>query len=114
MPRKHLIKKKKDFDLVLKNGIKIAGRFFTLLFKANSPESSNCSFGFIVKKSIAKKAVTRNKIKRRLKEIFRSLIPHLKNGNYIIIPNQEAVNTTFQQLKSDILNTLKKEKIINL
>jgi len=79
LPLKNRLKKKKDFENVLKQGKNIKGliMYFKIL-KTREPEPR---IGFIVSKKVSSKAVERNKVKRRMKEAARSSLGLLKGGN---------------------------------
>lgn len=111
LPRANRLKKKKDFERVFKKGRSFKEDFLYLKIRENNLKSSR--FGFMVSKKFSKKATTRNKIKRRLRELIRIKLPKIKkgiDGVIIIIPGLEA--TDFHQLE-DIINKLfKKANII--
>ena len=53
----------------------------------------------IVSKKISKKAVIRNKIKRRVRSIAKEL---LKKGGYAVVVKNDISNTNFQDLKDEL------------
>ncbi len=56
--------------------------------------------GLIVSRKVARKAVQRNKVKRRLREILRSWIPHLHPGwDIIVVARPPAREATFHELR---------------
>lgn len=69
LPKKNRLKKKKDFEQIFKQGRGFKVDSLYLKIKENNLDSSR--FGFIVSKKVSKKAVLRNKIKRKLREIIR-------------------------------------------
>ena len=75
-----------------------------------SPPKTKFALCIRVKKSVGK-AIVRNKIRRRLKNIFahhifqESIYPSL---SCIIIPNKSIVNLTFAKLKNEILSQFSK------
>jgi len=78
LPKKNCLKKEKDFAKVFKEGQNFKEDFLYLKIKKNNLKSSR--FGFIVSKKVSKKATSRNKIKRRLREIVRIKLPFIKKG----------------------------------
>jgi len=80
---KNRLKKKKDFDLIFKQGQSFKQGRLYFKFKHNKLESNR--FGFIVSKKFSKKAVERNKIKRQIREIVRSKKNKIKLPLDIII-----------------------------
>ena len=58
-------------------------------------------FAFVVSSKIEKKAVRRNRLKRRLREAVRRLLPSLKLGHDIIIfAKKELAGKEYQQILS--------------
>ena len=79
------LKKEKDFNLLFKKGKRIFSRKLTLIFL----ESDNLKVGFAVSKKHGK-SVQRNRIKRLLRESFRSFMPFIgKNFFFVFIPKPE-------------------------
>ena len=57
----------------------------------------------LVSKKIDKRAVVRNKLRRRAREIIHSLLPHVKSSYDIVISFQKGVeNLSFQELKKKL------------
>jgi ribonuclease P protein component len=64
--------------------------------------------GFSISKKIGN-SVVRNKTKRRLREVFRSLIPDLnKKYNYIVVAREAAAAATYMELLNAMTALLKK------
>ena len=104
------LKKRKEFAYIYKKGTRIYSPNLTLV-KIDS-KLPFCKIGFSVNNKIGK-AVIRNKIKRRLREIIKPLIPQIKNCNLILVAKPNITELDFQQLKNETINLLKKGKIIN-
>jgi len=105
------IRKRKEFDLIFTKGRKIKTRFLLIIFLKNSLSLSR--FGFIVSSKVSKKAVVRNKIKRRLREIIRLNLSRIKSGyDFIIIASPFAKEVDFQNLKEDLEKALSKNKLL--
>lgn len=109
---KNRLKKKKEFDDVFKNGKTVSGSFLFIKFKKNNIEIPR--FGFIVGLKISKKAVERNKIKRLLSEVIKTILKQIKN-NYDIITVVKSV-AIIKAKKNDVTDdfsaTLKRAQII--
>lgn len=75
-----------------------------LLTKPNKGGESR--FGFVVSKRVGK-AVVRNKIKRRLREIGR--VAKIKNGwDIVVIARKPATSTDFAETRECLLTLLRK------
>lgn len=61
--------------------------------------------GYTVSKKVAK-AVMRNKIKRRLRAIFRAEQSSLKEGFYLLVAKQNAASVEFKKLYEDAKSLL--------
>ena len=110
LPVRNRLKKKKDFERIFKEGQGFKQGFLYLKIKKNNLKSSR--FGFIVSKKFAKKAVVRNKTKRRLRELIKIKLPEIKkgiDGIIIVIPGLKA--TDFRQLEEIINKLFKKAKL---
>jgi ribonuclease P protein component len=69
--RKHRLSRSRDFDAVYRHGRSVSTRFLTLYWFERDAESGDPRLGLAVPKA-AGNAVVRNRIKRRLREIWRA------------------------------------------
>ena len=71
MQRRHRLSRSRDFDAVYRHGRSVSTRYLTLYWfeREEGPEDS-ARLGLAVPKSVGS-AVVRNKMKRRLRELFR-------------------------------------------
>jgi ribonuclease P protein component len=107
LPLKNRLKNKKDFDEVFKRGKGVEGIFLFLKVNNNSLEESR--FGFVVSQKVNKKAVVRNKIKRRLREIIINRKNFIKKGlDVIILAKKGAEQRTFLETQEELTRLLKK------
>lgn len=77
------LRKEKDFKTVFTKGRIFKGNFLNLRIFKNNLNTSR--FGFVVSVKISKKAVLRNKTKRRLKECARFNFGRLKSSFDIVV-----------------------------
>lgn len=106
LSKENRLRKRKDFDNIFKNGKAKIGRFIFLKFFKNGLNVSR--FGFIVSLKIAPKAVVRNKIKRRLRQVIRNNINKIKPGlDIVITAKPEIVNKSYQEIKNELENLFK-------
>lgn len=82
----------------------------SFLLKITSTSLEKPVFSFVVSSKTAKKAVDRNKLKRRASYIIRKMIPEFKKQNFgaIFIFNTNALKIGFQALKDEIEKSMKK------
>ena len=59
----------------------------------------------MVSKKISKKAVVRNKIKRRVRHLFKK---HIKSGKYVVIVKNDISTTDFKKVEDDFKKIVKK------
>jgi ribonuclease P protein component len=78
LPKENRLRRKKDFEKVLKFGKGLRQK--VLFLKTAKNGLSQSRFGFIISKKTAKKAVERNKIKRHLREIIWHSLGGIKIG----------------------------------
>ncbi len=108
--------KKKEFDYAFKKGRSVYSPFLLLKYVANNQPFSR--FGIIVSNKVSKKATQRNLIKRRLREIIRSVQPEIKNGfDFVLIVSPKIINEkgkvlTYQSISESFLPLLKKIKVL--
>ena len=102
----------KDFVKVLKSGRKLVRPAIFVYIYCRNDGSDLCRLGLVTSGKIGK-AVERNKVKRRLREIFR-LNKHLFKPGYDIIfmPKTESKNLSYSELKKNILELLKTGKLL--
>lgn len=109
------LKNPKEFDLVNKHGTKRYGAYFIAIIAKNFTEIPKDSeegilLGMKVSKKFSKKAVVRNKIKRRIRHLVRLLAkdPEIDTHDtaLIIIPKRSSETVTFQKLSNDLKKIL--------
>lgn len=110
--KKYRLSKKKDFETIFKKGKKVYGRYMTLFFLKNNLGLNR--FGIIISNKVSKKAVERNKIRRRILEALRKNLDLLKNGFDIVIVAKDSIqDRNYQLIKDEILKLLTKQKALH-
>ncbi|ADI00807.1 ribonuclease P protein component [Salisediminibacterium selenitireducens] len=91
MKKEHRLRKNEDFQTVFKHGKSVANRQFVVYtFDRNDQDPSR--FGLSISKKIGN-AVTRNRIKRLVKEVIRHQLDHLPLGQDVVIIARKPVAT---------------------
>jgi len=111
LPKNNRLKKRKDFQKVMRRGKGLREDFLFLKFLKNNLKVVRV--GFIVSQKIAKKATQRNKIKRRLREGLREKLAQIKKGYDLIFIAQKGIEKKkFSEIKEKIDQLLKRAKIL--
>lgn len=106
MQKEYRLKKKGTFQYVYRRGSSTACRELVLLYT----KSRNTKIGFSVSKKVGN-SVTRNLVKRRLRECFREHIGKIKSGSYVIIARPTILDISFSKLQQQIIYLLSKQKL---
>ena len=100
MKKEKIVKRKKDFDRIINQKKGKATKYFIINCEENNENKTK--FGITFVKNIGN-AVTRNKIKRRIKSIIDNNDDiYIKGKNYIIIIRKEAIKLSFQELQNEL------------
>lgn len=84
-----------------------------MLVLVHAPSKFPLKVGFIVSKKVDNRAVVRNKVRRRLREAFRAMIPYLKdNVNYIVIAREVCGEANFEELTNNLAHLIIKSDLL--
>lgn len=103
MQKQYRLGSNRQFQYVYRRGKRVANRELVFLYV----KSSRKKIGFSVSKKIGN-AVTRNTIKRRLREILRPQLPELPKGFYVLIARPGIEKISFSELSQSVQQLLKK------
>ncbi len=110
MKKKFIIKKNYHINKIILHRKSVANKYFIVYQKHNNIEH----FRYVI--SIGKKvgnAVTRNKVKRQIKSIiYQKVREIIRNYDILIIVRPKTDNLTFLELERQLLDVLKKAKLI--
>ena len=110
LPKINRLKKRKDFEEVFRKGKSYKEQVVYIKVVSNKLRTSR--FGFIVSKKISKKAVVRNKIKRRLRELVRINLKRIKSGiDGVLVALPGIEKKEFYELEEIIERLFKKAGI---
>lgn len=108
----NIIKQRKVFDACYRKG-KSKPCKTVIIQKLKSSDDNYSYFGITVSKKVSKKAVDRNKIRRRIKTIIQNLIKSNKFEKgyyYVIIARSSSLHRDFEDFSNDIKYCLRKLK----
>ncbi len=108
MKKQNIVKKSKDYDRIIKKKQGLKNKYFII---NKEPNKENIpKFGITFTKNIGN-AVTRNKLKRRIKSIIdnnKNIYNH--NQTYIIIAKKTALDLKYQELEKELVKLFLKIK----
>jgi ribonuclease P protein component len=91
------LRRRAEFTRVYERGARLHGRFMTCFVLPNGLDSPR--LGIAASRKIGT-AVTRNKAKRRIRELFRTNKP-LKTIDIVFVPRREMVTAAWSDLEAD-------------
>lgn len=108
LPFKNRLVKRKDFEDVFRIGSAYSQG--NVLIKISKNGLNETRIGFVVGAKFSKKAVERNEMKRRLREIFRKKLAEIEAGWDVVVlgRKREGEKIRFQRLAEDVDAALEK------
>ena len=105
MKKKHIIKSKNEFTEIINNCKYIKNNYFIIYYRKNNKSNR---YGISIPKKTGK-AVIRNKIKRRIKNIIdnNKLIIQIPY-DYVIISRKRLIELNYQDMELNLINLIKK------
>lgn len=105
MKKVNIVKEKKDFDSAFKKRNQVVCKYAYIYINDN--DLPRYRFGICVSKKIGN-AVTRNKYKRRVKDIIDKSQLQFSSKDYIIILRKSVTDSSFLELKEELVSALSK------
>lgn len=106
MQKQYRIRKNGQFQYVYRKGKSSATRELVLLYI----RAARLQVGFSVSKKVGN-AVTRNRVKRRLRAIFSSQLALLRPGFYVVAARADAAKADYRSLNHSLLYLLRKQRL---
>lgn len=111
LAKKYRLKNEAEIKEVLKRGRFFKNKYLRIKVQKNDADYSR--FATPVGLKVSKKAVTRNKIKRRLQEILRTNWDDIKSGyNVLVMVEAPIKNKEYQQIEQALLELLSQAKLM--
>ena len=105
MKKKDIIKKKTEFSEILNLNNNVKNKYYSIYYRDNSKSPR---YGISVPTKTGK-AVIRNKIKRRVKNIIDNNQKYIqKDKDYVIIIRKGLKDLSYQDMEKEFLNLMKK------
>lgn len=108
MKKEYRVKKSQDFDNIIRKKQSFANRQFVIYYQEN--KLNHMRLGISVSKKLGK-AHERNRLKRYVRESFKTRKDFLKNYDIIIIVRPAAKGLSFLEFGSSIDHVLKRSKL---
>ncbi len=111
MEKAYRIKKNEDFQKIYKNGKSVANRQF-IIYRQKNSENEHFRLGISVSKKIGN-AVTRNRIKRAIRESFTKHKEDIIKDDFIVIARQPSKEMTTNEINKSLEHVMKIAKGFN-
>lgn len=111
LPKKNRLTKTAEVNLTTAKGRTFFSPSFLIKF-LNKPEVKNPQITVIASVKVSKSAVIRNRLKRIIRQGLHEYIDKIKPGYYVFIVKHSAVSNEPANIRQELLQTLKKSKII--
>lgn len=99
-PQSARLKSAGEFLKMKREGASFHGKLFVLSVLKSAPDAAT-RIGLITSRRVGG-AVTRNRVRRRLREILRTAFPRICPGTWlVVIARQSAAQATFQALQAE-------------
>ena len=104
MQKVYRLTQRRSFSYIYRKGVSYSTSRITLYLV----DAHNLKIGVVVGKKVGN-SVVRSRVKRRISERFRLLIPSVdQNKNYVVIAKSAGADLTSEQFNEDLIYLLKK------
>ncbi len=110
IPKENRIRKKEDFARLFKKGQIFHSKGVSAKVGRNSKNAVR--LGFVISTKVSKKAVKRNKVRRRLRTILGKRLEQLKPGlDIAILTRKDVMDMSFKELEKSVEHLIEKAKL---
>ncbi len=120
LPKANRLKHRKEFKQVYQKGLRCSGKYLIVrALKDVSPHSGEATLpppkiGISISQKVSKKAVIRNRIKRQLRAIIRSLLPQLSSGwKMVVVVKPSAVGCKYEDFLQELRQLLIESEVLH-
>lgn len=120
LPKVNRLKNRHDFQTLFREGNRLKSSHLTLrALRLQTPSGLvplPTRIGISISTKVSKHAVIRNRIKRQIRAIFRSLLPQITPGwSLVVVVQPQAVTSKcdYQQFLQELEQLLTKAEVIN-
>lgn len=121
LPIQNRLRHRRDFSRVYQRGTRLNSlalslRAYSRVKQTHPPEQSShpVRIGFSISQKISKRAVIRNRIKRRLRAAFRQLLPRVQDGwDLILVVRPDAVECDYLEFLQQLEQLLAQANILH-
>lgn len=108
MKKYEVVKKKEEFNEIIKSCSYLKNKYFTIYIRKR--EKSYAKFGLAISKKVGI-AVVRNKLKRQVRSLIDKYKENFsKDSDYIIMIRKECACANFQKLEEKLIELIKEKK----
>lgn len=104
MKKDKIIKKSEEYTNIINTGNVVKSKYFSIFYKKNEGKK----YGISIPTKTGK-AVVRNKIKRRVKNIIDKNENYIQNNYYyVIITKRTILDISYEEMKNNLINLFSK------
>ena len=104
------LSKQKDFEKIFRQGK--GYRVNGLTIKSLARKQSFSRFGLVIGNKVAKKAVTRNRLRRQIRAILRAHLTDIKPGlDVVLIAKPSLLGLSYQELEETVIDLFEKAEL---
>jgi len=114
LAKKYRLGQQKEFELVKKRGKLYSTSLLGLLVLPAEKKETPSRFGFLISRKVDRRAVWRNRLRRRLAAVVNSLLPRIKNGwRVIFLPRPSLKDQSLTAIREMVEELLSQANLLH-
>lgn len=119
LPKANRLKHRKEFKTVYQKGLRYSGKHLILRAWQQGTATGETSLpppqiGISISQKVSKKAVVRNRVKRQIRAIIRSLLPQLPPGwKIVVVVKPSAVGCKYEDFLRELRQLLIQSEVLH-